>query len=150
MKCTLNQLGKVIIPPYCPDSGGDQNPNNGGNPHVINSAEPVSRAVPKPVSVTPNEELVLLSLQNKELYGLQIIESIADASGGHRKLRIGSLYPTLHSLEEKGLIKSRWGDERPDDRGGARRRYYHLTQLGERTMSGIQEFRHNLLHWKPV
>jgi len=142
MKCTLNQ--------YCPDSGGDQNPNNGGNPHVINSAEPVSRAVPKPVSVTPNEELVLLSLQNKELYGLQIIESIADASGGHRKLRIGSLYPTLHSLEEKGLIKSRWGDERPDDRGGARRRYYHLTQLGERTISSIQEFRHNLLHWKPV
>ncbi|CCH97071.1 calcium-binding protein [Microcystis aeruginosa] len=65
----------------------------------------------------------------------EVIESIADASGGHRKLRINFLFlfqnkaesiarPTRHSLEEKGLIKSRWlekkgliksrwGDERP-------------------------------------
>jgi hypothetical protein len=60
----------------------------------------------------------------------EVIESIADASGGHRKLRINFLFlesialPVRHSLEEKGLIKSRWlekkgliksrwGDERP-------------------------------------
>ena len=39
---------------------------------------------------------------------------------------IGTLYPVLNSMEKENLICSYWGEERPPERGGARRRYYHL------------------------
>lgn len=99
--------------------------------------------------VSPREELVLLALCNNELYGLQIPQAMEAASGGQHKMGIGSLYPTLHSLENKGLIESRWGDEERDERGGARRRYYKLTGRGTATLEAIQAFRANLLVWQP-
>lgn len=103
-----------------------------------------------PLDVSPREELVLLALHSKELYGLQIPQAMSDASGGARKFQIGSLYPTLHSLEKKGLIESRWGDEERDDRGGARRRYYKLTGAGVSALEAIQSFRANLIDWQPA
>ena len=92
----------------------------------------------------PKEILVLQALYNKELSGLQIIQSIADIKG--KSLDIGLFYPVFQKLEEKGLIKSRWGTERSSDRCGARRRYYHLTQLGEKALADIQDF-DNSLNW---
>ncbi|MCY7408430.1 MAG: PadR family transcriptional regulator, partial [Alkalinema sp. CAN_BIN05] len=62
-------------------------------------------------NVSSKEELILLSLYRKELYGLQIPEAIQKASEGKTKLLIGTLYPVLHSLEKKQLVESRWGDE---------------------------------------
>jgi PadR family transcriptional regulator PadR len=100
--------------------------------------------------VSPREELVLLALFKKELYGLQIPQAMAEASGGQRQMGVGTLYPTLHSLEKKGLIESRWGDETREERGGARRRYYKLTGSGVATLEAIQSFRSNLLSWQPV
>ncbi|BAS57975.1 transcriptional regulator, PadR family protein [Leptolyngbya boryana NIES-2135] len=109
-----------------------------------------NRGEPLDVEVSPREELVLLALYSKELYGLQIPQAMSEASGGKRKFQIGSLYPTLHSLEKKGLIESRWGDEGRDERGGARRRYYKLTGSGVATLEAIQSFRENLIAWQPV
>lgn len=99
--------------------------------------------------VTPREELILYTLYDKELYGLQIPQAIQDASCGHHKLSIGTLYPALHSLEAKKLIESRWGDEGRLERGGARRRYYKLTPQGVNTFEQLQLFRANLIAWKP-
>ena len=92
----------------------------------------------------PKEILVLQSLYNKELSGLQVIESIADIKG--KSLDIGSFYPVFQKLEEKELIKSRWGTERSSDRVGARKRYYRLTQSGEKALADIQGF-DNSLDW---
>lgn len=100
--------------------------------------------------ITPREELVLLALAGKELYGMQIPQAIEEASGGLRKMGIGSLYPVLHLLEEKALIQSRWGDERSDDRKHARRCYYTLTDAGNAAVESIQSFRANLIIWKPA
>lgn len=100
--------------------------------------------------VSPREELVMLALYNKELYGLQIPQAIAEASNGKRKMGMGSLYPILHALEKKGLVESRWGDERREERGGARRRYYKLTGLGTVVLDEIISFRSNLTGWQPV
>jgi DNA-binding PadR family transcriptional regulator len=69
--------------------------------------------------MTNKEILVLQALYNKELSGLQVIESIADIKG--QSLDIGSFYPVFQKLEEKGLIKSRWGTERSNDRAGAKK-----------------------------
>jgi DNA-binding PadR family transcriptional regulator len=102
------------------------------------------------VEVSPREELVVLALYNKELYGLQIPKAMEEASGGKRQMGIGTLYPVLHSLEKKGLIESRWGDEGREERGGARRRYYKLTASGVATFEAIQAFRSNLVNWQPV
>jgi PadR family transcriptional regulator, regulatory protein PadR len=99
--------------------------------------------------VSPREELVLLALYNKELYGLEIPQAMAAASEGKRKMGIGTLYPVLHALENKGLVESRWGDEGRENRGGARRRYYKLTASGISTLDAIQSFRNNLLTWQP-
>lgn len=101
------------------------------------------------VNVSSKEELVLLSLYGKELYGLQIPEAIERASEGKTKLLVGTLYPVLHSLEKKQLVESRWGDERAE-RGGARRRYYRLTGSGEAAIEAKQAFRNNLLAWQPI
>jgi DNA-binding PadR family transcriptional regulator len=102
------------------------------------------------VEVSPREELVLLALYGKELYGLQIPQAMQEASGGTRQMGIGTLYPVLHSLEKKGLVESRWGDEGREERGGARRRYYKLTGAGVTTLEAIQSFRSNLVNWQPI
>ena len=94
--------------------------------------------------MTHQEILILHSLYNKELSGLQIIQFIADIKG--KSLDIGLFYPVFQKLEEKELIKSRWGTERSSDRCGARRRYYRLTQSGEKALADIQEF-DNSLDW---
>ena len=94
--------------------------------------------------MTNKEILILQSLYNKELSGLQIIQSIADIKG--KSLDIGSFYPVFQKLEEKELIESRWGTERSSDRGGARKRYYRLTQSGEKGLADIQGF-NNSLDW---
>lgn len=94
--------------------------------------------------MTPKETLVLRTLYNKELSGLQIIQFIADIKG--KSLDIGFIYPVFQKLEEKELIKSRWGTERSSDRGGARKRYYRLTQSGEKALANIQGF-NNSLNW---
>ena len=101
------------------------------------------------VEVSPREELALLALFGKELYGLQIPQAMEDASGGQRQMGIGTLYPVLHSLEKKGLVESRWGDEGREERGGARRRYYKLTGMGVTTLETVQTFRDKLMVWQP-
>ncbi|MFN6525507.1 PadR family transcriptional regulator [Nostoc sp. ChiSLP03a] len=103
---------------------------------------------PTNVEISPREELVLLALYSKELYGLQIPQAVEEASGGKRRIGIGTLYPVLHSLEKKGLVESRWGDEGREERGGARRRYYKLSGSGVATLEAFQAFRHNLMAWQ--
>ena len=85
---------------------------------------------------TPKEILVLRTLYNKELSGLEIIESIANVKA--LSFNIGSLYTVFQKLEEKELIKSRWGTERSSDKVGDRKRYYRLTQSGEKALADIQ------------
>lgn len=106
-----------------------------------------------------NEELITLSaleedlltvLRGKELYGLQVMNAINEASDGKRQIGFGSLYPTLHRMEKKGLVKSRWGEETDPESGGARRKYYEITGLGEQALRETQEYRAHLAGWKPV
>jgi DNA-binding PadR family transcriptional regulator len=101
------------------------------------------------VEVTPREELIILALYDKELYGLEISKAIEQASNEKLRMSVGTLYPLLHSLEDKGLIKPRWGDEGRGERKGARRCYYKLTASGVATFEAIQSFRANLVNWQP-
>ena len=56
--------------------------------------------------ITSLEEDILTSLTYSSLYGLEICRAIEQASRGRQLLKIGSLYPSLHRLEKKGLVTS--------------------------------------------
>jgi PadR family transcriptional regulator PadR len=96
------------------------------------------------------EEDLLTLLTGWELYGLEIIEATKTASDGQRSIGVGSLYPTLHKMEKKGLVRSYWGEETPEERGHARRRYYTVTGLGERVLGATQKWRLGLAQWLPT
>ena len=93
-----------------------------------------------PLDLTPTEEMVLYAVRDRERYGLEIIDAIAKASDGKRKIGFSSLYPTLKKLEEKGFVTSRWGDETPEELTGARRRYYVIAGLGSRALNAKEMF----------
>ena len=74
--------------------------------------------------------LVLKLLDGQDMYGYQMIEELS-----RRSERACTLYPLLHSLEEKELIISYEKDEyaaRP-------RRYYHLARKGRALLREKEE-----------
>lgn len=86
-------------------------------------------------------ELLVLSLvEQRPRHGYEIGKLIEARSRGRIQFRIGSLYPILCRLEDRGFISGRW-IEKPGER---RRRFYRLTPLGRRFLAdqrGIwQEF----------
>lgn len=102
---------------------------------------PKKKTEPKAVKLTAIDEDLLTVLLGRELYGLDILDRLNP--GRPIPLTFGSLYPALNRLEKKGLIEWRWGDEQ-DESGGARRKYYKVTGLGEKTLRTVQEYRESL------
>ncbi|AWN23499.1 PadR family transcriptional regulator [Deinococcus irradiatisoli] len=73
-------------------------------------------------------DLALLSaLEDQPRYGLDILQHVKARTGGLFDLREGSLYPALHRLVKAGWIDSEWQESA---KGGAPRKYYHLTDSG--------------------
>jgi len=91
--------------------------------------------------LTINEVKVLSALKFKERYGLEIIKTVKEDAS--TTIFLGTLYNLLSRMKKKGYVESRWGDD-SEERGGARRRYYRLTGLGEKVLSSQQEALLNL------
>ncbi|AFY40623.1 transcriptional regulator PadR family protein [[Leptolyngbya] sp. PCC 7376] len=89
------------------------------------------------------DEIILRVLQSKELYGLEIIEVVNQASFGHRKINFGSLYPKLRQLERKGLIEGRT-KLGATGKGEKQKRYYCLTAFGQKVLNECIEFERRL------
>lgn len=77
------------------------------------------------------ELLVLSLLEARPRHGYEIGKLIEVHSKQRIRFRIGSLYPILCRLENKGLITGRWSERS----GERRRRYYRLTGQGRRVLS---------------
>ena len=101
-------------------------------------------------SISHVEENILTVLGRHELYGLEIIEALEKGSGGRLKVSFGTLYPALRRLERKGFVETRWGDETPEERGGARRKYYRISPKGASVLHEVQQIRTDLAMWKPA
>jgi len=95
------------------------------------------------------EWIVLNALISKELYGLQIEEAVNKGSGGQFNVTVGSLYPILQKLEDNGLLDSRWGEKKPEERGRARRRFYKLTALGDSALEKYELSLNGVRQWQP-
>ena len=96
------------------------------------------------------EEDLLTTLAGRHLYGLQICEAIKSASDGRQILKIGSLYPSLHRLEKKGLISSWMEEVRDKSRKGNRRKYYQVTSKGLDALAQKRMIRKRLTEWRPT
>ena len=73
-------------------------------------------------------DLLVLSLIEKEpMYGYQMIKELSLKSQDIFVLQEGTLYPILHSLEEKNYISSYW-----DETGAKKRKYYTITKDGKK------------------
>ena len=75
--------------------------------------------------------LVLSTLRSGALHGWGISRRIRDRSGDVVLVTTGSLYPALHRLESKRLVRAEW---RTSD-NNRRAKYYQLTARGERVLS---------------
>lgn len=78
--------------------------------------------------------LLLQLLSEKDMYGYEMIETLQKRSQNVFELKAGTLYPLLHSLEEKGCLASY---ER--EAGGKTRKYYKITGEGKRFLKVRRE-----------
>src|SRR6185295_8724455 len=77
------------------------------------------------------ELLVLSLLEARPRHGYEIGKLIEARSNGRLTFRIGSLYPVLVRLEDRGLISGRWTEKA----GKRRRRFYRLTPEGRSVLA---------------
>jgi PadR family transcriptional regulator PadR len=75
--------------------------------------------------------LVLAMLEDQPRHGYDIAQRLEAASDGALILNSATLYPTLHALERRGLVRGRWTAVA----GERRRRYYSLTPAGHRALA---------------
>ena len=81
--------------------------------------------------LTPAVFHILLALADGERHGYGIMRDIAERSQGSVRMGPGTLYGTIQRMLGDGLIDV--ADERPDPaHDDERRRYYRLTDLGQR------------------
>ena len=73
---------------------------------------------------------VLQLLGDNEMYGYEIVESLAARSEGVFELGQSTLYPMLYNLESKGLVCS----TQKAGPNGRMRRYYRLTAKGKKKL----------------
>ena len=78
--------------------------------------------------------MLMRLLESKDMYGYEMIETLRGKSDNVFELKAGTLYPLLHSLEEKGFLSSY-----EDDATGKKRKYYHLTAAGRKQLSQKKE-----------
>src|SRR4026209_562777 len=84
--------------------------------------------------------LILKTVSRGAMHGYAVAQFIQQSSREVLKVEEGALYPALHRLEVRGLLKSEWGTSDNNRRA----KYYRLTALGRR------ELEHETDYWTRV
>jgi len=87
--------------------------------------------ITKELVAASTEPLILSLLSKGESYGYELIQEVKRLSGDKIEWTDGMLYPVLHRMERRGLIKSRWGESET----GRKRKYYSLKKDGKTAMA---------------
>ncbi len=74
--------------------------------------------------------LILKTLSRGDMHGYAIVQFIQGASRDVLKVEEGALYPALHRLEVRGLLRAEWGTSDNNRRA----KYYRLTAAGRREL----------------
>jgi DNA-binding PadR family transcriptional regulator len=90
------------------------------------------------------EQIVLLGILRlgQDAYGVTIRREIRKRTG--REIAPGALYTTLDRMEQKGLVRSHFGDPTPE-RGGRAKRFFTVTTAGREAVTHAQQNFHSLL-----
>jgi len=80
------------------------------------------------------ELMVLRLLQDREMYGYELVQAIRRETGEVVNLSEGVVYPVLHGLEKDGALKSQRREV-----GGRSRVYYSLTAKGVRRLFDLTD-----------
>ena len=83
---------------------------------------------------------VMKLLQEREMYGYELVESISKRTEGVLAMGQSTLYPMLYNLEAKGLIEGEWKSVD----GGRDRKYYRLTSKGNKKLA------HDTEQWRTL
>ena len=78
------------------------------------------------------ELLLLRLLDQREMYGYELVRSIRQVTGDAISLGEGVIYPALHSLERNGSLKAKRRSV-----SGRTRVYYSLTPRGRRRLDKL-------------
>ena len=89
------------------------------------------------------EELVMLSVGvlYPEAYGVAIknhIESLTE-----RKVTLSTIHASLHRLQNKGFLSSKFG-ESTNERGGKRKKIFTITNAGSNALRASRNWREKL------
>jgi DNA-binding PadR family transcriptional regulator len=75
--------------------------------------------------------MVLHLIEERDMYGYEIVRELEQRSDSVFSLREGTLYPVLHSLEQDGLLQSYVAASE----AGKPRKYYRITQKGGKALT---------------
>ncbi len=90
-----------------------------------------TRKVQAPLPLEPHWFQILLSLADRDLHGLAIMNDVLDRTGGRMRLWPGMLYRALGRLADAGLLSE---IPTPGDAAaaGGRPRFFRITAAGRR------------------
>ncbi|MEE3471852.1 MULTISPECIES: PadR family transcriptional regulator [Butyrivibrio] len=86
-------------------------------------------AVDKSLLTGSSTMLVLKLLSEKDMYGYEMIDTLRKRSQNVFEFKAGTLYPLLHGLEEKGVLKVY-----EQEYLGKTRKYYSITKEGRKLL----------------
>ena len=78
--------------------------------------------------------LVLKLLSEKDMYGYEMIDTLAKRSNNIFELRVGTLYPMLHGMVQSGYLKCY-----SQEVNGKLRKYYQITPNGKKYLEKMIE-----------
>jgi PadR family transcriptional regulator PadR len=77
------------------------------------------------------EMLILKALVRGQMHGYAVAEWIQQTSQQVLKVEEGALYPALHRLELRGVLKAEWGTSENNRRA----KFYRLTAEGKKRLN---------------
>ncbi|MFC4024662.1 PadR family transcriptional regulator [Oceanobacillus longus] len=70
--------------------------------------------------------LVLQLLNERDMYGYELVKEMDRRSEHHLQMKEGTLYPALHKMEKQEYIECYWQNQEK----GPARKYYRITAQG--------------------
>lgn len=71
--------------------------------------------------------LLLQLLEERDMYGYELVKELENRSGNEFSVKEGTLYPALHKLEKQEYIECYWQEQEK----GPARKYYRITEAGK-------------------
>ncbi|MBU8880561.1 helix-turn-helix transcriptional regulator [Bacillus sp. FJAT-29790] len=71
--------------------------------------------------------LMLQLLEERDMYGYELVKELEKRSGNEFSVKEGTLYPALHKLEKQEYIECYWQEQEK----GPARKYYRMTKAGK-------------------